>query len=231
MYPNVTLYTCCFTFINIARREIPAGSSDHKHVRAVSTMPQAHDKWFPWRTESNVEYASTPYSGCTFNKNYPGFRTAIFLAYLIYLCITYLDNFNLAISKWAVCINHDWCISNSVKYVWPTRSREVYTDAYVNLYILRDLAGHFGKYHFNLFQLSIAKESLAPTFRASSVGPTCWHQGLYSLSGKTSYRKISWSLEAARFEFRLFISLWNLTGTSAVVLPRCLSNFGGIRSS
>ena len=55
-------------------------------------------------------------------------------------------------------------------------------------------------------------------------------QGLYSLSGKTSYRKISWSLEAARFEFRLFQSLWNLTGTSAAALPRCLSNFGVIRS-
>ena len=54
--------------------------------------------------------------------------------------------------------------------------------------------------------------------------------GLYSLSGKTSYRKISWSLEAARFEFRLFQSLWNLTGTSAAALPRCLSDFGGIRS-
>ena len=27
------------------------------------------------------------------------------------------------------------------------------------------------------------------------------NQGLYSLSGKTSYRKISWSLEAARFGF------------------------------
>ena len=54
--------------------------------------------------------------------------------------------------------------------------------------------------------------------------------GLYSLSGKTSYRKISWSLEAARFEFRLFQSLWNLTGTSAAALPRWLSNFGGIRS-
>ena len=39
--------------------------------------------------------------------------------------------------------------------------------------------------------------------------------GLYSLSGKTSYRKISWSLEAARFGFKLFQSLWNLAGTSA----------------
>ena len=56
------------------------------------------------------------------------------------------------------------------------------------------------------------------------------HLGLYSSSGKTSYRKISWSLEAARFGFRLFQSLWNLTGPSAAVLPRCLSNFRALRS-
>ena len=55
------------------------------------------------------------------------------------------------------------------------------------------------------------------------------HLGLYSLSGKTSYRKISWSLEAARFGFKLFQSLWNLAGTSAALLPRCLSNFRAIR--
>ena len=30
------------------------------------------------------------------------------------------------------------------------------------------------------------------------------HLGFYSVSGKTSYRKISWSIEAARFRFRLF---------------------------
>ena len=35
---------------------------------------------------------------------------------------------------------------------------------------------------------------------------TCLTQalGLYSLSGRTSYRKISWSIEVARFGFRLF---------------------------
>ena len=50
---------------------------------------------------------------------------------------------------------------------------------------------------------------------------TCEHLlGLYSLSGKTSYRKISWSLEAARFGFKLFQS---------ALLPRCLSNFRAIR--
>ena len=52
---------------------------------------------------------------------------------------------------------------------------------------------------------------------------------LFSLSGNTSYRKISWSLEAARFGFKLFQSLWNLASTSAALLPRCLSNFRAIR--
>ena len=34
--------------------------------------------------------------------------------------------------------------------------------------------------------------------------------GHYSLRGRTSCRKISWSLEAAKFVFWLFLSLWNL---------------------
>ena len=62
--------------------------------------------------------------------------------------------------------------------------------------------------------------------------PLIWFQltqGLYSLSGKTSHRKISWSLEAASFGFKLFQSPWNLAGTSAALLPRCLSNFRAIR--
>ena len=50
-----------------------------------------------------------------------------------------------------------------------------------------------------------------------------------SLSGRTSYRKISWSLEVSRFGFKLFQLLWNLTGTSAAALPRCLSIFRTIR--
>ena len=55
-------------------------------------------------------------------------------------------------------------------------------------------------------------------------------QGLYSLNGRTFYRKISWSLEGAIFGIILFQSLWNLTGTSAAALPRWLSNFSAIRS-
>ena len=53
-------------------------------------------------------------------------------------------------------------------------------------------------------------------------------QGLYALSGKTSCRQISWSLEAARLNVAMVVSLWNLTGTSAAVLPRYLPNFRAI---
>ena len=53
-------------------------------------------------------------------------------------------------------------------------------------------------------------------------------QGLYSLSGKTSYRQISRSLETARLDATTIVSLWHLTGISAAVLPRCLSNFRAI---
>ena len=53
---------------------------------------------------------------------------------------------------------------------------------------------------------------------------------LLTVSARTSYRKISWSLEVARFRFRLYQSLSNVTVTSAAALPRCLSNVGAIRS-
>ena len=51
---------------------------------------------------------------------------------------------------------------------------------------------------------------------------------LYSLSGRTSYHKMSWSLEAARLNFIMIVLFWNLTVTSAAALPRCLSNFKAI---
>ena len=47
--------------------------------------------------------------------------------------------------------------------------------------------------------------------------------GSWSIPDKTSYCKISQCLEAARFVLRIVQSLWNLTGTLAAVLPKCLS--------
>ena len=46
---------------------------------------------------------------------------------------------------------------------------------------------------------------------------------IYSLSGKTSYHQISWSLEAARLDI-MSVSLWNLTDIVAELLLGPLSN-------
>ena len=54
-------------------------------------------------------------------------------------------------------------------------------------------------------------------------------QSPVSISDKRSYQKISYSLEATRFVSRIFQSLWNLTGTSAALLPMWLSNFKAMR--
>ena len=66
-----------------------------------------------------------------------------------------------------------------------------------------------------------SKASQIARFTRPTLGPPGADrtQGHYSLSGKTSYHKISWSLEAARFGFKRFQSL----------LPRCLSNFRAIQ--
>ena len=61
------------------------------------------------------------------------------------------------------------------------------------------------------------------------VCTSAWNQGLYSISGKTLYHQISWSLEAMTPNIIMIVSLWNLTGISTAKLPRGLSNVRGIR--
>ena len=75
----------------------------------------------------------------------------------------------------------------------------------------------------NLFGFSMSRCGI----RAISTG-FAHTQGLYSLSSKTSYRQISWSLEAARLGVIIIATLWNLAGISAALRPRCLSNFKAI---
>ena len=55
--------------------------------------------------------------------------------------------------------------------------------------------------------------------RTPPIAVTALPLGLYSLSGKTSYCKISWSLEADRLDVIIIVSFWNLTGTSEGALP------------
>ena len=47
---------------------------------------------------------------------------------------------------------------------------------------------------------------------------------------KTSYCRISRSLEATRMDVVMIISYWNSTGISTALLPRCLSNFRAIET-
>ena len=49
--------------------------------------------------------------------------------------------------------------------------------------------------------------------------------GPISIPYNRSYLEISWSLKAIRLVVWIIASLWNLTGTSAAMLPRRLSNF------
>ena len=48
--------------------------------------------------------------------------------------------------------------------------------------------------------------------------------GLYSLNGRTSYRKISWSLDATRLDVTIIVSLWNLTGILAAAMSNSWVN-------
>ena len=56
-------------------------------------------------------------------------------------------------------------------------------------------------------QRTINAENVPIWWRHHGSGMPAWHQGFYSPTRRTSYRKISWNLEAARFRFRLFQSL------------------------
>ena len=47
-------------------------------------------------------------------------------------------------------------------------------------------------------------------------------------SKRTDILLLSWSFEATRLGVKLLQLLWKLTGTSAALLPRCLSNFSDI---
>ena len=77
------------------------------------------------------------------------------------------------------------------------------------------------------FQMK-AVPTLVNRFAAASDRSSNTTHGLYSLNGRTFYGKISWSLEAARLDVIIIVSLWKLTGISAALPPMCLSNFKAI---
>ena len=55
------------------------------------------------------------------------------------------------------------------------------------------------------------------------------NQGPVPITDTMCYSEISQRIEAVRFESRIVWSLYNLAGTSAALLPKCLSNFTAMR--
>ena len=94
---------------------------------------------------------------------------------------------------------------------------------WINGWVNSGEAGDLRRYraHYDVSVMCRTDTSVARLLHSSS-------QGLYSLSGKTSYRQISWSLEATRLGVINIAPLLNLTGTSAALLPMGLSNFRAI---
>ena len=58
-----------------------------------------------------------------------------------------------------------------------------------------------------------------------SVGVALWNLEYVSISEKTSHHKISLRLKPVRMDVQTFISLWNLAGRLAAMLPSYLPNF------
>ena len=64
---------------------------------------------------------------------------------------------------------------------------------------------------------------LAFFFLLSIVSPTI-NLGIYSFRDNESFHQILWNLEATRYRFKVVQFFWNLTGVSAALLPRHLSD-------
>ena len=81
------------------------------------------------------------------------------------------------------------------------------------------------------YQLMMYAWTKPCTMKPSTTDPSHFNISnldLYLLSGKTSYQQNMWSFKAMRLDVIMIISLWYLTGISAVLLPKCLSNFKAI---
>ena len=92
------------------------------------------------------------------------------------------------------------------------------------------------EFHLVIIQKQVTDEFYQPQQVPWGTYMNVWRNAIsrktwpHSLSGKTSYRKIPWILDAVRFGFILLQSLRNFTGTSVAMLSRCLSHFRAIRS-
>ena len=162
-----------------------------------------------------------------------------------YMSLTLCD-VNITDFSWRCLLHiHDCDVTSHSTYWITSSTTDMYDEQLPTIAVHGVISGHVGRWGVGLadwVSYAVVFWSHKETCNEQSTNRFMWdvytsfNDGLsqlplgpYSLSSKTSYRKISWSLEVARFGFRLFQSIWNLTGPSAAALPRCLSNFRVVR--
>ena len=130
------------------------------------------------------------------------------IRYTMWICIRILSFvlFLLSYSPWRIRVNH---LLKSLRVGSPAQGQS-YNSRNIVADILRDT--------LNIYP------SLTTIYHDENK---IVYMGLYSLSGRTSRRKIT---RSQKYVVILFQSLWNVTGASVAALTRCLSNFRTIRS-
>ena len=119
---------------------------------------------------------------------------------------------------WSQMLSREWRCSWSRTDRWCSN----YIWVINNFIVCFILAGTFVFYEWKYYIIKHCEMFILPCHNG------CWrfgdtrNQGPVSIYDKTFFRKISWSLEAAR------LGSLSLTGASTALLPGCLSNFRAI---
>ena len=137
-------------------------------------------------------------------------RTQFFIHVIyIYIYITYIYIYSYMCISFIMHLQ-PW--RKHCMYVHTNRGKHVYSIAYKSaLHYTSIVISEYGSVALCVFRVHYTLYS--DRWKAHRADYNCSRpssQGLYSQSGRTPYHKISWSLETARFRFRLFRSLWNL---------------------
>ena len=125
-------------------------------------------------------------------------------------------------------INHHWFRQWLVAWTAPSHYLNQCRNI-VNLTQRNKLQWNFYRYSYilieeNPFQNVVWKMAAILPWPQCVNSPKKHHTGSISISKETSYCKVLQSLKAMRFLFKIVLSVWNLTGTLAALLPRYQSN-------
>ena len=137
------------------------------------------------------------------------------------------------------CLNQRWSDSLTYAALGGDEINQTINHVWSRLKISKKLSYQYRNSHFRAKRVALSSypykgnPQVCNNVVYTEIGPCSplqsillykvhYTQDLHSLSGKTSYRKFSWSPEAAIFGFILFRLLWHFNrhmGNSAAVMP------------